>query len=456
MLEKIDEKIIQQDLFYNYEKFEIKDSNEILFLDLFGDNLRNNQKNFLYNLDTKELSYDKRYKSYSNVEFSNSLNEIFLKKKNNIFFLQKDKEVLFYKLEKTKLVLFFKIKSGYDLRCIDDYNCVKKTLNSKNFDYSFMCKQNKQDYLFYLVKNYQENFNRIYKNIQLDSEKDLNNIFLQSDCFFVEHNKLIEYNLDTMKKTLFLKIVSENDIIDKEIKFDKINKSAYVYCMEINQNLLSVYICKSKNNFLKIYVNLINGQCYFDKNKIIEIYQVLGKERCVEIIENNKYKIVKFKNKTIVNLNKCDFFLRLVNKKNNYMEIDFKQYLIIYDFDLEQKIIVKKENYSCRISREQNIKKIILNGVLFLKYNNKNITIKSEDFIYSNRNFIKKNFLFCFYNTGEICIYDLNKEKVYFKKYFFEEGETQEQINKFIKQTHSQRLKTNILNSAQIEKKEKK
>ena len=150
MLEKIDEKIIQQDLFYNYKKFEIKDSNEILFLDIFGCGFRNNSKNFLYNLDTKELSYDKRYQSYSNVVFSNSLNEIFLKK-NNIFFLQKDKEILFYKLEKTKLVLFFKIKSGYDLRCIDDYNCVKKTLNSKNFDYSFMCKQNKQDYLFYLV-----------------------------------------------------------------------------------------------------------------------------------------------------------------------------------------------------------------------------------------------------------------------------------------------------------------
>ena len=455
MFEKIDEKIIQQNLFYNYEKFEIKDSNEILFLDIFGCGFRNNSKNFLYNLDTKELSYDKRYQSYSNVEFSNSLNEIFLKK-NNIFFLQKDKEVLFYKLEKTKLVLFFKIKSGYDLRCINDYNCVKKTLNSKNFDYSFMCKQNKQDYLFYLVKNYKENFSKISKDIQLDGEKGLNNIFLQSDCFFVEHNKLIEYNLDITKKTLFLKIVSENDMIDKEIKFDKINKSAYVYCMEINQNLLSVYIRKSKNNFLKIYVNLINGQCYFDQNKIIEIYQVLGKERCVEIIENNKYKIVKFKNKTIVNLNKWDFFLRLVYKEKNYMEIDFKQYLIIYDFDLEQKIIVKKGNYSCRISREQNIKKIILNGVLFLKYNNKNITIKSEDFIYSNRNFIKKNFLFCFYNKGEFGIYDLNKEKVYFKKYFFEEGETQEQINKFIKQTHSQRLKTNILNSAQIEKKEKK
>lgn len=465
-LDIYDEKLLQRMLFSNYECYEILGTDKVLLLNLDSKNDKCPEKNIIFDKKTKDYCFGKQNQGFGELEFNEQVNRVFLKKQTNIFYFQNKDYIEIYKTNiKKQLSLITKIKTTSNSINYMRNGFVNKIISNDNFDF---CKlQNRRnDYYCNLLINTKitDNIFNDCVSFDLSGYKEDPTVYKVSSNIkvFTKEKILIAFKEDLLKDNFIIKIFKENNFFNKTINIGKTFKSSRIVHSEINGNLLSIFVFVKKNEYKKIFINLLNGKEYIEKkDKITKILEIKHFYKVVEKIETKDMIYFKYCNKVFFKIKKTNFSYA-TEEESSIKIYSNSNYYFIYDFVFGiKKILTKQQNYFSQLVKENEekypSKVILIDDTIYIKHNNyKNAELKLHDIDYFKQKFNFKN-LFCFTNNDKsFLIFDIKTKKILFQKYYLLESNKQDQLKIFLKQTNFQRTKTNILNKTQFEKEIKK
>lgn len=461
-LDIYDEKLLQRMLFSNYECYEILGTEKVLLLNLDSKNDKCQEKNIIFDKKTKEYSFGKQNQGFGELEFNEQVNRVFLKKQTNIFYFKNEDYIEIYKTNtKKQLSLITKIQTRSNSINYMRNGFANKIISNDNFDFCKFTNRRKDEYCTLLINTkITDNILNDYSSFSLSEYEEDNTVYKVSNNIrvFTKEKILIAFKEDLLKDNFTIKIFTENNFFNKTINIGKTFKSSKIKHLEINGNLLSIFVFVKKNEYKKFFINLLNGKEYIEKkDKITNILEIKHLYKVVEKIETKDMIYFKYCNKVFFKIKKTNFShtTEEVDSIKIYLN---SNYYFLYNFDFGiKKILTKKQNYFSQFVRENEeeypSKVILIDDTIHIKYKNyKNSELKLNDinFFQTKCNF--KN-LFCFTNNDKsFLIYDVKTKKILFNKYYFLESNKQDQLKIFLKQTNFQRAKTNILNKTQFEK----
>ena len=466
-LDIYDEKLLQRMLFSNYECYEILGTDKVLLLNLDSKNDKCQEKNIIFDKKTKDYCFGKQNQGFGELEFNERVNKVFLKKQTNIFYFQNEDYVEIYKTNTQKqLSLITKIKTtSHNINYIRN-GFVNKIISNDNFDFCKFQNIKKDEYCTLLIntKIKDNTFNDFFHYYNLSEHKEDPTVYKVNDDMkvFTKEKILIAFKEDIFTDNFIIKIFTENNFFNKIINIGKTFKSSKIKHLEINGNLLSIFIFVKKNEYKKVFINLLNGKEYIEKkDKITDILEIKHLYKAVEKIETKDMIYFKYCNKVFFKIKKTNFS-NVTEEVDSIKIYSNSNYYFIYDFVFGiKKILTKKQNYFSQFVKESEekypSKVILIDDTIHIKHNNyKNSELKLNDINFFQTKYNFKN-LFCFTNNDKsFLIYDVKTKKILFNKYYFLESNKQDQLKIFLKQTNFQRAKTNILNKTQFEKEIKK
>ena len=461
ILDVYDEKLLQRVLFDNYKQYAIIGTDEVLLLNLDSQNKKSIEKNILFNKKTKDFNFSNYHQGCGNLQFSNELNKMFLQKKTNIFYFKNEEFLEIYKLiENNKLKPILKIKINMsNINFIKD-GFLNKIISNKNFNF---CKTNLADsesVTLMIETKTEGNEYRNYENFcstdsyeKSDNVYSLNNnskIFLNEEVFVVKNSGFS--NNETK-----IKIFTKNNFFEINLPIKKVYRSSEINHMEINKNLLSVFILVKRNEYKKFLINLDNGKIYEQQQKIERIIEVEKYDKIIEMYVFKNHLEFKHENTLFFKTNKKNFLSESTSEKS--LKILLNNNNFIYDFDLKiKKYASKKEDIYKRTIKKNTILICFQNQIFIKNKNYKNSVIKNiNDINFFSTQYQIKNLIFLRNNDNSFFVFDIKKNKIVFNKYYLiKDKDIDSQFLDFYKQTNFERLKTNILNKTIFEKEQKK
>lgn len=461
ILDVYDEKLLQRVLFDNYKQYEIIGTDEVLLLNLDSKNNQGIEKNILFNKKTKNFNFSKYHQGCGNLQFSNELNRLFLQNKTNIFYFKNEEFLEIYKLiENNKLKPILKMKINMlNINYIKN-GFLNKIISNKNFNFCrahsgdswsstlmIETKTEGNEYCDY------ENFSSGDKYEKSDNVYSLNEnakIFLNEEVFVAKQSGFLN-------NTTKIKIFTKNNFFKIDLSIKKAYKISEISHMEINKNLLSVFILIKRNEYKKFLINLDNGKLYEQQQKIQRIIEVEKHDKIIEMYVLQNHLEFKHENTLFFKTNKKNFSNVSTLAKSFKIFLNDKNF--IYDFDLKiKKYTSKTEDLYKRTIQKDTLLVCFQNQIFIKNKNYKDSVIKNmNDINFFSTHYKIKNLIFLKNDDNSFFVFDIKKSKIVFNKYYLVKNQSiDSQIFDFYKQTNFERLKTNILNKAIFEKEQKK
>lgn len=461
ILDVYDEKLLQRVLFDNHKQYAIIGTDEVLLLNIDSQNKQSIEKNILFNKKTKDFNFSNYHQGCGNLQFSNELNRLFLQNKTNIFYFKNEEFLEIYKLiEKNKLKQMFKMKINMSNINYIKNGFLNKVISNKNFNFckthlgdscsSTLMIETKTEGNKYL--NY-ENFSSADQYEKSDNVYSLNEnskIFLNEEVFVAKQSGFLN-------NTTKIKIFTKNNFFEIDLQIKKAYRNSEINHMEINKNLLSVFILVKRNEYKKFLINLDNGKTYEQQQKIQRIIEIEKHDKVIEMYVFQNYLEFKHENALFFKTNKNNFLSVSTFEKNLKILLNDKNF--IYDFDLKiKKYASKKEGIYKRIIQKDTLLVCFQNQIFIKNKNYKDSVIKNiNDINFFSIHYKIKNLIFLRNNDNSFFVFDIKRNNVLFNKYYLVKNQNiDSQLLDFYKQTNFERLKTNILNKTIFEKEQKK
>ena len=461
ILDVYDEKLLQRVLFDNYKQYAIIGTDEVMLLNLDSQNEQSTEKNILFNKKTKDFNFSKYNQGCGNLQFSKELNKIFLQNKTNIFYFKNEEFLEIYKLIKSNMlkpILKMKINMS-NINYIKN-GFLNKIISNKNFNFCKAHSGDSESSTLMIETKTEGNEYRNYENFcSTDSYEKSDNVYSLNDNskIFLNEEVFVVKNSGFSNNETKIKIFTKNNFFEINLPIKKVYRNSEINHIEINKNLLSVFILVKRNEYKKFLINLDNGKIYEQQQKIQRIIEVEKHGKIIEMYAFQNHLEFKHENTLFFKTNKKNFLSVDTSEKN--LKILLNNNNFIYDFDLKIKKYASKTEDIYKRTIKKNTILICFQNQIFIKNKNyKDSVIKNiNDINFFSTQYQIKNLIFLKNNDNSFLVFDIKKNKIVFNKYYLiKDIDKESQFLDFYKQTNFERLKTNILNKTIFEKEQKK
>ena len=461
ILDVYDEKLLQRVLFDNYKQYAIIGTDEVMLLNLDSQNEQSTEKNILFNKKTKDFNFSKYNQGCGNLQFSKELNKIFLQNKTNIFYFKNEEFLEIYKLIKSNMlkpILKMKINMS-NINYIKN-GFLNKIISNKNFNFCKAHLGDSESSTLMIETKTEGNEHRNYENFcSTDSYEKSDNVYSLNDNskIFLNEEVFVVKNSGFSNNETKIKIFTKNNFFEINLPIKKVYRNSEINHIEINKNLLSVFILVKRNEYKKFLINLDNGKIYEQQQKIQRIIEVEKHGKIIEMYVFQNHLEFKHENTLFFKTNKKNFLSVDTSEKN--LKILLNNNNFIYDFDLKIKKYASKTEDIYKRTIKKNTILICFQNQIFIKNKNyKDSVIKNiNDINFFSTQYQIKNLIFLKNNDNSFLVFDIKKNKIVFNKYYLiKDIDKESQFLDFYKQTNFERLKTNILNKTIFEKEQKK
>lgn len=461
ILDVYDEKLLQRILFDNYKQYAIIGTDEVLLLNIDSQNKQSIEKNILFNKKTKDFNFSEYHQGCGNLQFSNELNRLFLQNKTNIFYFKNEEFLEIYKLiENNKLKPILKMKTNMSNINYIKNGFLNKIISNKNFNFCKIHLGYSESSTLIIETKTEGNEYRNYENFSsADHYEKSDNVYSLNDNsqIFLQEEVFVAKQSGFLNNTTKIKIFTKNNFFEIDLSIKKAYKISEISHMEINKNLLSVFILVKRNEYKKFLINLNNGKTYEQQQKIQRIIEIEKHDKVIEMYVFKNYLEFKHENALFFKTNKNNFSSLNTSEKNLKIFLNNKNF--IYDFDLKiKKYISKTEDIYKRTIQKDTLLVCFQNQIFIKNKNYKDSVIKNmNDIDFFSTHYKIKNLIFLKNDDNSFFVFDIKKSKIVFNKYYLIKNQNiDSQIFDFYKQTNFERLKTNILNKTIFEKEQKK
>ena len=437
-----------------YQKFKTKNQNHLI--NIFNNMSINNNNN----------SYKKKTNSFLSIPFHLLLNNL-LYKKYLITPSTYNKYIIQQLIDKknTHLYITFKemkilnknneyFKRYYNNKEIND-RIPKYYLYYKNY-LTFFCRPQINEFFSnkILMKHMEKEAEVFYKENYADEDTEIlekkeqakhnknkyENIFNKNVVNDIEKEaKKYENQLINENQTILKRVISSNEIINKDLNINNFDDISKINTILTNSNLQSITNTNNRlntnntdNSCINIIVKLLTGRKEKNNKKSSKSQKVSNANSKIEIcLDSNNFnsnsKIKSFKNskknsKINSNINSIENNNNSKNNNNNIINNNINNIYNYHTHNHISKFNVKKIIYSPKISNNNNIlykkpieHKLILNSInefnnpFILNYSLSNKNIKFKNMYNTNLNSPKLNSKFNFYQSkSKINIYSNN------------------------------------------------